>query len=164
MLQCLHGQMQPFIQVTSPCIYMSKKEDTGEERSGWMFGDGLTHEANYTVQWRDETPEWKACTTWTGQDQLFWCPQQQRLSMWGRRGKDPQTTERDVTSCMPGRAKPWEASRHTLPPQTHDSIHHRGELKVKSDKRISQQTTEKEPGLCQIMAGFKRNEFFLPGD
>lgn len=58
----------------------------------------------------------------------------------------------------------WSAhSAKEGPPQSHEATHHRGELKVKSDKRIRQQTTEKEPGLCQIMAGFKRNEFFLPG-
>lgn len=140
MLQCLHGQMQPFKQVTSPCIYVSKKEDTGEERSGWMFGDGLTHEANYTVQWRAGTPEWKACTTWTGQDQFFWCPQQQRLSTWGRKGKDPQTTERDVTSCMPGRAKPWEASRHTLPPP--DPWQHPPQGRTKGEIRQEDQSPD----------------------
>lgn len=49
-------------------------------------------------------------------------------------------------------------------PQTHGRIDHGGELKVKSDKRNSQQMTENEPGLFQTMAGIKRNEFFLPGD
>lgn len=79
--------------------------------------------------------------------------------MWGRRGKDPQTTERDVTSCVPGRAKPWEASRHTLPPRTHESIHHRGELKVKSDKRISQQTTEKSQAFVKLWLVLKEMSF-----
>lgn len=66
-------------------------------------------------------------------------------------------------ACLVGPSLGRLVGTHCLP-RTHDSIHHRGELKVKSDKRISYQTTEKEPGLCQIMAGFKRNEFFLPGD
>lgn len=88
------------------------------------------------------------------------------ISMQGRRGKDQQTTGGDGTPCMPGRAEPGGlVSTHCQEGSFmgHESTQHRGELKVKSDKRIRQHTTEKEPGLCQVMAGFKRNEFFLSG-
>lgn len=37
--------MQPFILLTSPCIYPSKEEDAREVRSGWIFGNRLTHDS-----------------------------------------------------------------------------------------------------------------------
>lgn len=79
--------------------------------------------------------------------------------------------EWECAPCTPSRAEPWEIRQagstdcQVGSPQTHGRIAYGGGLKVKSNKRNNHQMTENEPGgLCQIMAGFKRNEFFLPED
>lgn len=162
--------MQPFLQLTSPCSYQSKKEDTGEVRSRWVFG-------NKTDKWSkldSATESWD--TRMKGlhpMDRsgpgLLVSPASGKDSHVEEKMQRP-TEEQDYTSYTPSRAEPWEvrqAGSTRLPsrvPQTHGRIDYRGDLKMKSNKRNSHQTTENEPGLCQIMAGFKRNEFFLPGD
>lgn len=49
------------------------------------------------------------------------------------------------------------ASGSVLPHQTQNRMGQSRELKMKSNKNHSRQMTENEPGLSQIMAGFKRN-------
>lgn len=100
--------MQPFTQITFPCIYMSKKEDAGEERSGWMLGDWHMKQMTQCcgeLEHQNErlAPHGQART------------RSQRLSTRGKRGKDQETTEQGGTSCTPARAEPRETGKHTLP-------------------------------------------------
>lgn len=159
--------MQPFLKLTSPCIYPSKKKDTGEVRSKWIFG-------NKTDKWSkldSATESWD--TRMKGLHHMD--RPGPGLLVYPASGEDSHVEEKmqrptGERDCTPSRAKPWEVrqagSTHCQvgSPQTHGRIDYGGDLKVKSNKRNSHQMTENEPGLCQIMAGFKRNEFFLPGD
>lgn len=96
-----------------------------------------------------------------GQDQACWCSlHQERLA----KEEDTKTYRGKRLPIL--HTQQSRATGRILSHQTQNRMGQSSELKMKSNMNHSQQMTENEPGLSQIMAGFKRNEllFFLPGD